>query len=449
IDLLKDLNIEIVGFSFTSPFLMFAKNLTEIVKKELGIIVVWGGIHATVRPEDSLNYCDFVLRGEGELAMLDFAKAVFGSQSLKGTRNLCYKNNKEVVIEKMRPLIQNLEMLPHQYYGPDDKFFLDGSLKRIEPLKNARELRVFASRGCPFNCSYCYNNILKDLYKEDRFHRIKDVEYVISEIEQGLSNLKKIRKIKFDDDTFVFPEDWIAEFSRSYRKRIGLPFEVLFNSSCLNKDSLKKLKIAGLKHIQVGIQTASEQKAEELYARSNYNSRIAELAWVAEDLNLNVVYDLIFDNPLIGFKDNERLINFLLELPRPFSLFMYSLTVFPGTQLSRILLNKGLISESDIEGEATKSFYQFRLNFSYLRLPEETFAIAIASLTSKSFIPKPAIRYLSTSSFLKRRPLFVRWLAQLSNFIKLFYIGIKMFMQGALNWWKLKEYGLPKRFLIQ
>jgi len=177
--------------------------------------------------------------------------------------------------------------------------------------------------------------------------------------------------------------------------------------------------------------------------------KIRQFAYVSKSLKLDVVYDVILDNPLANFEDKEALIHFLLTLPRPFNLFLYSLTIFPGTELCDMLLKKGLIKPEDVEGNSTKSFHQFRLSLSYPREKEELFVACIVSLTSKSFLPKSFIAVLKESYFLRKHPLPLKWLAQICNLVKLLHILIKMFIQGELSIWKFKEYGLPKRFLIQ
>ncbi|MDP8234627.1 MAG: radical SAM protein [Candidatus Saelkia tenebricola] len=449
VSLCKELEIDLVGISFTSPFLKIAQDLTMQMKSSLDIKIAWGGIHATVEPRESLEYCDFICRGEGEHVMLDLARALAGRWTLEGIKNLCYKKDDKVIFEDLRPLIQDLDILPPQDYGGVNKFFIDKDLKNIDPLVSAKELRVFASRGCPFNCSYCYNSIYRALYQNQRYYRIGSVEKVLSEIEVGLSRFKKIKKIKFDDDTFIFPAYWIDEFCKKYRQRVKLPFEILFNAQCLDKSNLKKLKCAGLKRIQIGIQTGSVQESEQVYNRKLEVDVIKKFAQEAKKINLDVVYDLIFDNPLSTPENKKELITLLLDLPRPFSLFLYSLTVFPGTELSKIFLEKKIITPDDIEGRANKSFYQFRLGFSYPRSEDELFAVAIVSLISKSFIPKNVIRLLARSVFLKKHLFLIKLIAQASNFIKLFHVGLKMIMQGVLSVWKFKEYGSPKRLLIQ
>jgi anaerobic magnesium-protoporphyrin IX monomethyl ester cyclase len=450
ISLLKELRANIIGISFTSPFLNIAAKLTNRLKDRLGVTVVWGGHHATVRPQECLRSCDIVCRGEGEYPMRDIARAYASCASLENIKNLCYRQQEKIIIEELRPLIKDLDSLPHYDCAGENKFFIEGGkVSNADPLIHARELRVFASRGCPFACSYCYSSIYRQLYASERYHRIKSVENVISEIEFALGRFKKIRKIKFDDDTFIFPKDWIGEFCRKYRSRIGLPFEILFNTELLDKQALADLKTAGLRRVQVGIQTGSEKESLESYNRDLPSVNIKQFARISRALRLEVVYDIMLDNPMASSEDRGLLIDFLLSLPRPFDVFIYSLTVFPGTRLCELLLEKGLIRPADIEGASCKSFYQFRLNFSYPRPKDELFTACIVSLTSKAFIPKTIITAFRRSRFLKAHPLPLRRFAELCNMVKLAHILLKMCMQGEISAWKIKEYGSIRRVLIQ
>jgi len=166
-------------------------------------------------------------------------------------------------------------------------------------------------------------------------------------------------------------------------EKINLPFEILYNTEFFDKWTLGYLKKAGLRRIQVGIQTGSKKESKNVYNRDLSIEKIKRFAHTAKRMKLDVVYEVILDDPLADFEDKKSIIDLLLSLPRSFSIFIYSLTIFPGTELSELLLKQGLISDKDIEGQVTKSFHQFRLNCSYPRSREESFIISLAPLTSK------------------------------------------------------------------
>ncbi|MCK5012415.1 MAG: B12-binding domain-containing radical SAM protein [Candidatus Omnitrophica bacterium] len=447
--LLKELDVSMIGMGFTSPFLKIAQNLTEKIKKTLDAKIVWGGIHATVCLEECLAYCDIVCRGEGEETMLELANALKEGRSLDGIKSICYKKDNSIVIADMRPLIRDLDKLSFPDYSNQGKYFIEGRLEYKDPLTNARELRVSASRGCPFNCSYCYNSIMRKIYKNEHYHRLRSPQSIVSEISHSLSTLKKIKKIKFDDDTFIFPKEWIDKFCVLYARDVGLPFEILFNVQCLDEENLKKLKDSGLKKVQVGIQTVSCLESGRDYNRKLSLEKIRNFALISKEFNLHVVYDIILDNPQSQFEDKVALVEFLLTLPRPFDLFLYSLTVFPGTELCERLLREDIIKPEDVEGHATKSFHQFRLSLSYPRSKEELFIACVISLTSKSFLPRRLISTVLKNRFLRKHPLLIKWFAIATNQVKLFCILIRMIIDGDMSLWKFQEYGAPKRFLIQ
>ncbi len=451
IGLLRELDADIAGFSFTAPFFSMCAGITRRIKDTLPVQVVWGGMHATSCPDDCLAYCDAVCIGEGEHAALELARS--GTRKhpeFRGIRNIRGKGQPRESYAGIRPLIPDLDSLPYPEYGGERAFFIDGGMpSRIDPAVFSRELRVCASRGCPFNCSYCYNSALRKLYGDRGYHRVKSVETVISEIEHSLSRLKRVRKIKFDDDTFVFPPAWLDEFCRKYRKRVGLPFEILLNAECAGGGALKKLKSAGLRKVQVGIQSLAGTGDRGIYHRRISRENIRNFALEAAGEGVAVVYDVIMDNPAEDAPAQESLIDFLLELPRPFDLFMYSLTVFPGTALCEEFLRAGIIKPEDVEGHARKSFRQFRLSFGYPRGRKDLRAACLVSLTSKVFVPVWFLKALQRSVFLRRHPVFLRFFAETCNNLKLCRIFLEMFFRGEAGAWKLREYGSPRRFLIQ
>ena len=443
----------VVGFGFGTPYVSLVRQLTARVRRVLpDAHVVWGGVHPTIMPELGVGHADSICVGEGEGPMVDLSRAVASGSPPDGIPNLWIcRPDGEVQRNPPRPLIQDLDDLPWGSLGQLDTAFIDdGALTRGDPQEDNALYRIFASRGCPYGCAFCYNSQYREIYSGlGKYHRVRSVESVMVELEQAKRDRPGLRTVRFDDDTFVFPRAWLEAFAREYPRRVGLPFDILLNPMASKEENLRLLRDTGLIHVQVGIQGASEEEVERQYARKGSNQRLLELARQLHDLGVAVTYDVILDNPLDTRAEKQAMLDLLLQLPRPFNLFIYSLVVFPRSQTARTLLAEGLITEQEIEGVATKSFEQFRLTLDYPRPAEDTFYASLISLASKGFVPRAALRALSRSEQLRRSPTPVRLAAEAANFVKLGQVGLNMLRRGELSRFKLKEYASYRRRLIQ
>ncbi len=450
-DFVKEADPDIIGIGFGTPYLKIVSEMTGRLREVSGAHIIWGGVHPTIAPEDCIEIADSVCVGEGERPLLDLARAFRDGSPIEETANLWIRGPEGVRKNRPRPLLQNLDDLPYAHLAEAEMASIeDGRLRHGNPSKDNALYRIFASRGCPFACSFCYNSQFRQIFDGlGRYHRTRTVEGVFEELEAARERLPKLRRIRFDDDTFVFPPAWIEAFAREYPRRIGLPFDILLNPQAADETTLRRLKEAGLVHVQVGIQSGSEDEVEEHFSREGSNAQTLELARLLNDIGIEVTYDLILDNPLATRRDKEAMIDLLLQLPRPFALFIYSLTNFPKSEITDNLLEMGLISPEEVEGRATKSFEQFRLSLSYPRPAEETFFASLISMTSKGFIPGRLIKSVSRSAFLRAHPAPVRWAAEAANIIKLAAVAFKMLRRGELSAFKIAEYASFKRRLIQ
>jgi len=451
IDLLIRLDARLVGISLGTPYLKIARNLSRIIRLRLKIPVIWGGVHPTISPEDCVEEADYICVGEGEYPLLELAEALAGGGATDNIANIWRSDGRKLYRTSLRPLIADLDALPFPDYEDDNKYLVeDNRIIRGEILKKDAEYRIYPSRGCPFNCAYCNSAAIRKVYRGlGSYYRYRSPDNIIAELKYALRYFPGTRRIKFDGDTFTFPREWIEKFCRLYREEILIPFEILLHPLSAEEENLIQLKEAGLQKVQMGIESGSENESKEIYLREGRNSDVRRFAGIAHRLKIEAVYDIICDNPLAGSRDKEECLEFLLSLPRPFKLYLYSLTVFPETDLAREFLRRGIISESDIEGEATKSFRQFRFSFFYPRPAEETFWASLWALTSKSFIPRPLIRFLSRRPVLKKHPLPLQVLAITADLIRIVFIAFQMLIHGEMTVFKFKQYGGWRSWITQ
>lgn len=446
---------DLVGLGFISSLHSMAREVTSRIQAEFpSTPVVWGGIHVTSAPEDCLGQADYLCLGEGEAALIDLCDRLHQGGRTTDIPNIWACRDGQVHRNPLRPLIPDLDVLPWPDTDDFNKRYIENGRVRVEePWKRTAEYRIYLSRGCPYDCSYCYTSILRELYgqKGKQFYRHRSVEHVLGELEHVRRTFPRLARVKIDDDTsFAFPEAWIAEFCQKYPQRIGVPFECLLIPPMLRQNLLGRLKAAGLVRVQTGIESGSPQESLEQHNRTPGNQAILKFGELNRRLKLSVVYDVIIDNPSATEQMKIETARFLLEIPRPYDVYFYSLNYFPGTALTRRMLAEGTLHPDQVEGRNTKAWKQFRVSMDWPRSPEDNFYLALYCLASKPFIPKAWIRwFLEHRTFWKRHWKPVFWLAWVSNLVKMGFVALRYLRDGELTWFKLRQYGDLRKLISQ
>ena len=190
------LNPILIGVSgtfglYTADYIEYSSK----IKQEANIPVVWGGVHVGSIFDLVLkkNFVDFVIRGEGEIALFELAEAIREKRGFGNVRNLIYKDNEKLIINNMTPVTEkNVDLFPLNFD------LLDNYDQYVETTYAGD--RIFhalqASRGCPHNCTFCYNNEFNK--RRWRKHSIDRVLSDVLELRQRVN----FNKIRFIDDQF-------------------------------------------------------------------------------------------------------------------------------------------------------------------------------------------------------------------------------------------------------
>jgi radical SAM superfamily enzyme YgiQ (UPF0313 family) len=394
--------------------------------------VIWGGTHAAVAPEESIQIADMICLGEGEQAILEVAERYSKNLVVHEIQNLWIRENGQILKNSIRPLIENLDSLPFPDFGDKKKYFIqDNMISMLDPGLQAFNLDVLTSRGCPYNCSYCCNSIFRNLYRaKGNLVRLRSVENVIDEIKTQRELFPKLKRIDFIDEVFSWDKKWVEEFVERYKKDINLPFHCMQHPITTDKEIMRILKEAGLERVEIGIQTGSERIRKEIFERPVSDEKLIQTSRIMKELKIVPFYDIIVDNPFETNEDKKRGLDLMLKMSRPFYMHMFSLIYFPNTALTQRALEADLITEDQVEGKATKSFEQMYVSLRHPRPAEDRFWISLYSMTSKRLVPKKLIKILSQIRFFKRSPRPLILFASLCNTIKLAAIATKWLWEG-------------------
>jgi len=394
---------DIIGITLMTNFFESAVQITNKIKSKLDKPVIWGGVHPTIRPEESLEYADIACVGEGEEAICELLNRMGKKEPYHDTKNMWFKKDGEIIRNSVRELIRNLSVYPAPDYCLDEQYLMhEGRVQQLSPdiLKISLErsqisqycdlrfgYQSMTSRGCPHKCTYCANDALKNLYGGKNYLRWRSVDHVINELLWAKQELPYITHIWFSDDSFFARKSAdIEDFCTQYKDKINLPFSALASPLTLTEKKMELMVDAGMILIQMGIQTGSE-KMLELYNRKQMaRERTLKAAGIInkyKDKMLPPLYDFLLEGPDETDEDTMETIRFISRIPKPFHLQVFSLVLYPGTELYRKAKEDGRITD-----ERTQVYGK------RLKKPKPSYLNMVMLVLSHGKIPSGLLRFL-------------------------------------------------------
>jgi len=248
--------------------------LNRQLKKKHNFFSLFGGPHPTFFPEMiEEEGVDAICIGEGEYAMLELVENLSAGKSIEKIKNLWIKKDGHIARNPVRPLIQDLDQLPL----PDHEIF-----RRMIPNRIWYAC-VLTGRGCPHNCTYCFNHAYRELYRgQGKYIRRRSVDNVLEELRE-LKKQKCYKFVKFADDIFTLQHDWLEEFCPKYKAEIDLPFSCLTRANHVNPEILRLLKEAGCYRITLGLEAGNDLVRNDILKRNMSKEEILQAAkWIKE-----------------------------------------------------------------------------------------------------------------------------------------------------------------------
>jgi radical SAM superfamily enzyme YgiQ (UPF0313 family) len=338
VDEIVDVEPLMVGFSVLTGFpTLRSAIMSEKIKERCDTSVVWGGVHPSLLPEQcaSEKYIDYVVIGEGEVAAVELANALSVNSSLARIPGLAYKDHTgKVLINECPDLHINLEQykldfsLIHleKYISEEDVIFQD------KPLR-VRSLGYCASRGCPYSCSFCYNQKFNK-----RKWRAPSEEFVINDI-NALKSKYGITKVHFWDDNFF------VDHKRAYSilKAIDLVSGLDLRIDYINNDVARRLKELKVISLIFGVESGSNRMLN-LMNKGFSVEQVIEAAKILGKLRMDTLYSAIFGLPTETKEEFNQTIEMLLEIKKwhkeaTFTVGMY--LPYPGTQMYDLAIKGG------------------------------------------------------------------------------------------------------------
>lgn len=338
---------DLVGISVTSNQFRLSEEITNFIHDEFNIPVVLGGVHATVRPEETLKIRGAlgICIGEGEYPVLDLVEALnengrLAPEELK-IDNFWFKSNGEIVKNPIRSLLQNLDSLP----------FCDREIIDFQKLLNYHKyLEVRGSRGCPYNCGFCVNATYQNLYRNmGKFYRTRSPESILAEIKMLVDKYKNINSIVFDDELMSVNKKWTLSLLEKYRQEFDFPFNLTIRANLVDYEFIKALKEAGCNTLMMGVESGDDTIRNEVLNKGISTDQIIEAAKLIKSAGIKL---WVFNMVGVPYETKET-IEKTIELNRKIKtdiVFVSTFYPYPGTSLGELCQEKGWISNRKVEG---------------------------------------------------------------------------------------------------
>lgn len=419
----------LIGLTLMTNFYEGAVQITRKLKSGVSAPIIWGGIHPTIRPEESLEHADMVCVGDGEEVILDLVNKMEKGDSYWNTKNLWCRDNGSLVKNPPGNLSRDLDIYPMPDYSLEDHHILHNG--KIQPLtyelmKHCLEkgtvshylkktgYQTMTGRGCPHKCTYCINDTLKGMYNNENYLRWRSTRHVIQELLWVREKLPYVGFIWISDDAFFARNKKnIEEFCAEYKEKIGLPFSCLASPMTISEEKMAMLVDAGLIYLQMGVESGSE-RIQELFNRKQMNNERLRKAFAIintyKDKMYPPSYDFILDVPYETDEDKIESLKLIAEIPKPFNLQPFSLVLYPGTKLYDMAKKDHLIE--DEKKQIYEKSYTMR-EPSYLNL--------LITISKSGKFPGPLLKLLVSSpvvSVLNSKPL--------KPLFKYVYAGLKI-----------------------
>lgn len=321
-------------------------------------MIVAAGVYPTLDPQTAIEEpaIDAVLVGEIETALMELIQRRAMHQNCTDTLNFWFKSRETGILKNgLRPLIGDLDIMPFSERTLFDHAALVQSSGGAFPM--------LASRGCPYNCQFCYMPRLKQISSgKGPTVRMRGVKSIAAEV---LQHAKKepVERVEFVDEYFPSTLEWLSAFCANWKEQVGLPFRFTAVAENLSMENMALLRDAGCDGFRLGIETGDEKFRSRIADRNLSNQRIEAICEEARRLGMHVTLHAMTGLPLENPELAQATLDFVQHL-QPNKVEVHIFDPIVGTPLHQFSKDHGYIKE--YEGPA------FTPRKTSLRLPSMT-----------------------------------------------------------------------------
>jgi radical SAM superfamily enzyme YgiQ (UPF0313 family) len=329
----------------TGPHIGSAVRVARAVKKlRPEMPVVFGGWHASLATEQTLReeFVDAIVRGQGELTLLELVHRIAAGQDWQGVQGLSFKENGKMVHEPERP-VANINDLPAPAYHLADPGI-------YAAVSGARQLAYTSSVGCPYQCNYCTDQVF---YKR-RFNAYR-AERVVSDLAELVPRYN-IQQVPLFDSNFLVDRKRAVAIARGIIDS-GIKFRWDFQTSTdfvarMSDDDVRLLAESGVDHMGFGTESASQEVLKLMNKGFQHVEQMVETARKTDLAGIPVVFNIILGYPGETEADRQQTFRIMSDIAKEHCNVTFSPNIFtpyPGIPIWPQLKELGVREPQSLE----------------------------------------------------------------------------------------------------
>lgn len=327
---------DIVGISVMTHSYANAIKVAEYLKNKTNALIVFGGPHPTIMPEETLSnlFIDFVIIGEGEYTFLKLCQTLQQKDfdALRTIDGLCYKDgrkdngnsNENIVIRSKNNFIEDLDKIPF----PARHLLKLDSYKLIDD-HGKMMTTIISSRGCPYKCTYCYKGIFGVSYRQRSPKNIID-EIVYCKEKFGYTSFY------FVDDLFTLNSKRVEQLAIAIKREcIDISWQCLARVNNATPKMFKHMKESGCYKVHFGIESGNQNVINRVKKGITIN-QVRNAVKYCKDAGIKTKGYFMVGMPGDTIDTMRDTLDFAKELELDDVMFSIT-TPFPGTELWKII----------------------------------------------------------------------------------------------------------------
>jgi anaerobic magnesium-protoporphyrin IX monomethyl ester cyclase len=343
-DLLKEqLAMEKYSYILTGGLSHHYKIIKELIldlrKISPSSQIITGGGIITSSPQLMFDFLapDYIVIGEGEVTIIELINCLNQNKPLADITGIGYKDETgSLIITPPRKAIKNIDEIPF----PDlDGFEIKKFLKIQKPndnlftyiADNPRIMPIIASRGCPYNCTFCFHPIGRKYRSRSIDNFMEETEYLIKRY--GVNNLAIMDELLSADRKRLFE---LCERLIELPEKINWMCQLRVDS--IDLEMLLKMKEAGCYLISYGFESASDKVLSSMGKKIN-SRQIRHAMELTRKAGINIQANFIFGDPAETTETSTETLNFWKE-HQDYHLTLGYIRPYPGSVLWKNIIKE-------------------------------------------------------------------------------------------------------------